>query len=144
MLTSHTTKRREIPRHLAVARDRSDDLTDSSLDDGSPRNQAKLQTVVQHRESAARQENGPPVNAGDGDPIYNWPIGQPALSLNFGSRAFNFADSQGREKIWCDDGPPSAALGQALSDEKFFSVGERRAHLGAEARRREVIALVQQ
>lgn len=96
---------------MVTSRDRRNELTNASLDDGPPRNQTEPDTVVEHRESPAGQDNGPPEGAGDGNTIYDLPIDEPALGLNLGSNAFEFACSQTRKKVSCESSPLSAAFG---------------------------------
>lgn len=76
---------------MVTSRDNRNHVTDAPVGDGPPRNQAEAHTVVQHRESPARQEHGAPQGAGDRHAIYHRPINEPTLGLDLGSDLFEFA-----------------------------------------------------
>ena len=129
---------------MVTSRDRRYDLTDTSLDDGSPRNQGEPHTVVQHRESTACQNHGSPEDTRNGLAVGDRVIYEPGPGLNLFCGARQFARSQRLKKVSCECKLLSATLSQAFSDEESLPVGKRRTDLGAESHRRQVVASIHQ
>lgn len=134
----------ECPGYVFAARYSGERLTESTFEDGSPRHKAEPSPVIEQRDSPARQEDRSSEDTGDGHAVQDRPIEEPGLNLYLGSKNFELTCSEGLEKISCESRPLCAALGQAFSNEESHSVTERRAHLGAEAGRWEVVALLHQ